>query len=118
MKINKLIIARLIKEAIHDRLANIDEAGNLAAKEAKIQKLDEERNIVEAARSHFFAAASILKEYVNPKTIDNVVKEIDLCLHEIEAAKNALTGEKKIPSKKISTSGAKKKEVKKSPKKK
>lgn len=95
MKITKEVIAKLIKEAIHDRLRNIDEAGDAVAKEAKIAKLDEERNIVEAAKSHFEAAANILKEYVNPKSINMIMKEIDTCLKEIEATKNRLSGIKK-----------------------
>jgi len=94
-KITKELLSKLIKEGISDRLANINTAGDEAAKGAKITKLEEERNIVEAAKSHFSAAANILKDYVSPKSINMIVKEIDGCIKAIENELNKLKNIKK-----------------------
>lgn len=86
-------LKRLIKEAIGDRLKMIDEAGNVAAIEAKIGKVEEDMQECVSVKDSLEGMEN-LKHYVNPKTVNTLTKEIDATLKELDKKRADLEKQK------------------------
>lgn len=82
MKISQL--KQLIKEAIHDRLAMIDEAGNKAAIQAKIAKIEED---IQEAHEIKNAIPDNIKLYVDPEIIGDMMDDMMANIKELEDKK-------------------------------
>lgn len=81
MKIKE--VKQLVKEAIKDRIRMIDEAGNVAAIEAQISKVEEDMQECTSVKESLTGMEN-LKHYANPKTVGNLVKELDATLKELD----------------------------------
>ena len=82
MQISQL--RQLIKEAIHDRLAMIDEAGNKAAIQAKIAKIEED---IQEAHEIKNAIPSHITHYVDSEIIGDMMDKLEESIQELEAKK-------------------------------
>lgn len=82
MKISQL--KQLIKEAIHDRLAMIDEAGNKAAIQAKIAKIEED---IQEAHDIKNAIPDNIKLYVDPEIVGDMMEDMAANIKELENKK-------------------------------
>jgi predicted proteasome-type protease len=82
MKISQL--KQLIKEAIHDRLAMIDEAGNKAAIQAKIAKIEED---IQEAHEIKNSIPDNIKLYVNPEIVGDMMDDMMANIKELEDKK-------------------------------
>ena len=103
MKTNQL--KNIIKEAIHDRIKMIDEAGDIAAVEAKIHKVDEDIQDAMAVKTSI-SSMDGLKHYVDPEIIGDLMEDMDNSIKELHAKKKELEDQKKEMSKPVK--GAKK----------
>jgi hypothetical protein len=103
-----------LKEAMTDRIKMIDEAGDQAAMEAKIMRIDEEIQQAEALKAHL-SSASTLREYVSTEKVDDMLNELDTNILELQTKKEELiaikSGKGKKPIKKKKTTVVTKKKV-------
>lgn len=102
-------LKKLIKEAIADRIKMIDEAGDIAALEAKIKKVDED---IKDAMSVKTALTSMdgLKYYVSPEIIGDMMDDMEASIKELQTKKKDLEDQKKTMDK--NSKGPKKSEKK------
>lgn len=109
MKITNNLVKQLIKEAIADRIKMIDEAGDIAALEAKIRKVEED---IKDAMSVKSALTSMdgLKYYVSSEIISDMMDDMEASIKELHAKKKDLEDQKKTMAK--NTKGPKKSEEK------
>lgn len=109
MKITNNLVKQLIKEAIADRIKMIDEAGDIAALEAKIRKVEED---IKDAMSVKSALTSMdgLKYYVSSEIISDIMDDMEASIKELHAKKKDLEDQKKTMAK--NTKGPKKSEEK------
>lgn len=109
MKLNSTLFKRLIKEAIADRIKMIDEAGDIAALEAKIRKVDED---IKDAMSVKTALTSMdgLKYYVSPEIVGDMMDDMEASIKELQTKKKDLEDQKKAMDK--NAKGPKKSEKK------
>jgi hypothetical protein len=109
MKLNNILIKKLIKEAIADRIKMIDEAGDIAALEAKINKVEED---IKDAMSVKTALTSMdgLKYYVSPEIVGDMMDDMEASIKELQTKKKDLEDQKKAMAK--NTKGPKKSEKK------
>ena len=109
MKLNSNLVKQLIKEAIADRIKMIDEAGDIAALEAKVNKVEED---IRDAMSVKTALASMegLKYYVSPEIISDMMDDMEVSIKELQTKKKDLEDQKKAMAK--NTKGPKKSEKK------
>jgi len=98
MKLNNNLIKQLIKEAIADRIKMIDEAGDIAALEAKINKVEEDIKDAMAVKSSLVSMAG-LKYYVSPEIIGDMMDDMEVSIKELQAKKKELEDSKKVMSK-------------------
>jgi len=77
-------LKQLIKEAIHDRLVMIDEAGNKAAIQAKIAKIEED---IQEAQEIKSSIPTHVTNYVSPEIIGDLMEELEESIQELEAKK-------------------------------
>jgi chromosome segregation ATPase len=77
-------LKQLIKEAIHDRLVMIDEAGNKAAIQAKIAKIEED---IQEAQEIKSSIPTHVTNYVSPEIIGDMMDELEESIQELEAKK-------------------------------
>jgi peptidoglycan hydrolase CwlO-like protein len=82
MKVSQL--RQLIKEAIHDRLAMIDEAGNNAAIQAKIAKIQEDIQEAHGIKSNI---PENIRHYVDTDIIEGMMAKLEESIEELEAKK-------------------------------
>jgi hypothetical protein len=109
MKLNNILIKKLIKEAIADRIKMIDEAGDIAALEAKINKVEEDiKDAMEVKTSVTNMAG--LKYYVSPEIVDDMMEDMEVSIKELQTKKKDLEDQKKAMAK--NTKGPKKSEKK------
>jgi hypothetical protein len=109
MKLNNILIKKLIKEAIADRIKMIDEAGDIAALEAKINKVEEDiKDAMEVKTSVTNMAG--LKYYVSPEIVNDMMEDMEVSIKELQTKKKDLEDQKKAMAK--NTKGPKKSEKK------
>lgn len=99
MKIKRSALKQIIKESIADHLSMIDEAGSIAANEAKMAKIQE--HIDEAKKILQWASSKPMAKYVETKTIGNVVSEIKDAIKQLEKGLLTLQQEKAKQSKPV-----------------
>jgi hypothetical protein len=109
MKLNSNLVKQLIKEAIADRIKMIDEAGDIAALEAKINKVEEDIKDAMAVKSSLTSMEG-LKYYVNPEIIGDMMDDMEASIKELQTKKKDLEDQKKAMAK--NTKGPKKSEKK------
>lgn len=109
MKVNSNLVKQLIKEAIADRIKMIDEAGDIAALEAKIKKVDEDIKDAMAVKSSLTSMEG-LKYYVSPEIISDMMDDMEASIKELHTKKKDLEDQKKTMAK--NTKGPKKSEKK------
>lgn len=109
MKITNNLIKNLIKEAIADRIKMIDEAGDIAALEAKINKVEEDIKDAMDVKSSLVSMAG-LKYYVSPEIVGDMMDDMEVSIKELQAKKKDLEDQKKAMAK--NTKGPKKTEKK------
>lgn len=107
MKVN--VLKQLIKEAIADRIKMIDEAGDIAALEAKIKKVDEDIKDAMDVKSSLTSMAG-LKYYVSPEIIGDMMDDMEASIKELQTKKKDLEDQKKAMDK--NAKGPKKSEKK------
>ena len=109
MKLNSNLVKQLIKEAIADRIKMIDEAGDIAALEAKINKVEEDIKDAMAVKSSLMSMDG-LKYYVSPEIIGDMMDDMEASIKELQTKKKDLEDQKKAMAK--NTKGPKKSEKK------
>jgi hypothetical protein len=109
MKLNSNLVKKLIKEAIADRIKMIDEAGDIAALEAKINKVEEDIKDAMEVKTAVTNMAG-LKYYVSPEIIGDMMDDMEVSIKELQAKKKDLEDQKKAMAK--NTKGPKKSEKK------
>jgi chromosome segregation ATPase len=77
-------LKQLIKEAIHDRLTMIDEAGNKAAIQAKIAKIEEDIQEAHGIKSNI---PENIRHYVDSDIIEGMMGKLEESIQELEAKK-------------------------------
>lgn len=105
MKLNSNLVKQLIKEAIADRIKMIDEAGDIAALEAKIKKVDEDIKDAMVVKSSLTSMEG-LKYYVSPEIISDMMDDMETSIKELHTKKKDLEDQKKAMAK--NTKGPKK----------
>jgi hypothetical protein len=109
MKLNSSLVKKLIKEAIADRIKMIDEAGDIAALEAKINKVEEDIKDAMAVKSSLMSMDG-LKYYVSPEIVGDMMDDMEVSIKELQTKKKDLEDQKKAMAK--NTKGPKKSEKK------
>jgi hypothetical protein len=109
MKLNSSLVKQLIKEAIADRIKMIDEAGDIAALEAKINKVEEDIKDAMAVKSSLMSMDG-LKYYVSPEIVGDMMDDMEVSIKELQTKKKDLEDQKKAMAK--NTKGPKKSEKK------
>jgi ribosomal protein S13 len=105
MKLTNSLIKQIIKEAIADRIKMIDEAGDIAAIEAKINKVEEDiRDAMEVKSA--LTGMEGLKYYVSPEIISDMMTDMESSISELQTKKKDLEDQKKTMAK--NTKGPKK----------
>jgi uncharacterized coiled-coil protein SlyX len=77
-------LRKIIKEAITDRLKMIDEAGDKAAIQAKISKIDED---IKEAKQIKSSIPTNLKHFVDPEIVSDMSDDLDKSIKELEIKK-------------------------------
>jgi hypothetical protein len=109
MKLNSSLVKQLIKEAIADRIKMIDEAGDIAALEAKINKVEEDIKDAMAVKSSLMSMDG-LKYYVSPEIVGDMMDDMEVSIKELQTKKKDLEDQKKAMAK--NSKGPKKSEKK------
>lgn len=92
MKISQL--KQLIKEAVQERIRMIDEAGDIAAVEAKINKVEEDIQDAMRVKSALVDMAG-LKYYVQPEIISDMMDDMEASIKELQDKKKEFEEAKK-----------------------
>ena len=95
---NNPIVKALNKEAITHRISEIDKAGNEAAENAKLAKIEQDAKKVATLKS--MLGKEIFKKYIDAKALKAVVKDLDGSARELNKAKAKLEKEKEKRDKK------------------
>lgn len=103
----RALVRKMISEAVSHRIKSIDEAGDIAANEAKIARIGEELN--KANKISDLLEKINLQHYIGEKLYGKVKEEMSKSINEYEGAKleleermSADKGEDKKKSKKSS----------------
>ena len=89
---NNPIVKALIKEAITQRISEIDKAGNEAAENAKLAKIEQDAKKVATLKS--MLGKEVFKKYIDAKALKAVIKDLDGSTRELNKAKVKLEKEK------------------------
>ena len=81
----RLMVKKMIAEAVSHRIAQIDEAGDIAANEAKIARVGQELD--KAGKVKQLMEKINLSHYLGEKLYDKVMEEMDKSIQEYEGAK-------------------------------
>jgi hypothetical protein len=92
MKVSQL--KQLIKEAVQERIRMIDEAGDIAAVEAKINKVEEDIQDAMRVKSALLDMAG-LKYYVEPEIISDMMDDMEASIKELQDKKKEFEEAKK-----------------------
>ena len=105
----RLMVKKMIAEAVSHRIAQIDEAGDIAANEAKMVRIQQE---AKKANSVMELMKKVnLSHYIGEKLTEKVMQEMEKSIQEYEGARLELEERMSKPDKED------KKKSKKSPKK-
>jgi hypothetical protein len=104
----RLMVKKMIAEAVSHRIAQIDEAGDIAANEAKMTRIEQEAK--KANKVKELMEKINLSHYLGEKLYSKVMDEMDKSIQEYEGAKLEL--EEKMSGPKDADKKAKKKGAK------
>jgi hypothetical protein len=103
----RIMVKQMIAEAVSHRIAQIDEAGDIAANEAKMARIEQEAT--KAKKVMELMGKVNLSHYLGEKLYAKVMEEMDKSIQEYEGARleleEKMSGEK--PNKKDKKKGAK-----------
>jgi hypothetical protein len=103
----RALVKSMIAEAVSHRIAQIDEAGDIAANEAKMTRIQQEAD--KAGKVKGLMEKINLSHYLGEKLYAKVMEEMDKSIQEYEGARleleEKMSGEK--PNKKDKKKGAK-----------
>jgi hypothetical protein len=101
----RLMVKKMIAEAVSHRIAQIDEAGDIAANEAKMTRIEQE---AKKANSVMELMKKVnLSHYIGEKLTEKVMQEMDKAINEYEGARLELE-EKMSGGKDVDKKGKKK----------
>ena len=101
----RLMVKKMIAEAVSHRIAQIDEAGDIAANEAKMVRIQQE---AKKANSVMELMKKVnLSHYIGEKLYSKVMEEMDKSINEYESARLELE-EKMSGGKDVDKKGKKK----------
>ena len=93
-----IIIKALIKEAITQRISEIDKAGDEAAENAKLSKIEQDAKKVSTLKS--MLSKEVFKKYIDSKALKAVIKDLESSTRELDKAKVKLEKEQEKRAKK------------------
>ena len=93
-----IIIKALIKEAIIQRISEIDKAGDEAAENAKLSKIEQDAKKVSTLKS--MLSKEVFKKYIDSKALKAVIKDLESSARELDKAKVKLEKEQEKRAKK------------------
>jgi hypothetical protein len=93
-----IIIKALIKEAITQRISEIDKAGDEAAENAKLSKIEQDAKKVATLKT--MLGKEVFKKYIDAKALSAVLKDLESSARELDKAKVKLEKEQEKRAKK------------------
>lgn len=93
-----IIIKALIKEAITQRISEIDKAGDEAAENAKLSKIEQDAKKVSTLKS--MLSKEVFKKYIDSKALKAVIKDLESSASKLDKAKIKLEKEQEKRAKK------------------
>jgi hypothetical protein len=93
-----IIIKALIKEAITQRISEIDKAGDEAAENAKLSKIEQDAKKVSTLKS--MLEKEVFQKYIDAKALKAVIKDLESSARELDKAKVKLEKEQEKRAKK------------------
>jgi hypothetical protein len=84
----RIMVKQMIAEAVSHRIAQIDEAGDIAANEAKMARIEQEAKKADSIKK--LMEKVNLSHYVGEKLAAKVMEEMDKSIQEYEGAKLAI----------------------------
>jgi hypothetical protein len=81
----RLMVKKMIAEAVSHRIAQIDEAGDIAANEAKMARIEQEAKKANSVKG--LMEKINLSHYLGEKLYAKVMEEMDKSIQEYEGAK-------------------------------
>jgi hypothetical protein len=101
----RIMVKQMIAEAVSHRIAQIDEAGDIAANEAKMTRIEQEAT--KAKKVMELMEKVNLSHYLGEKLFEKVMQEMDKSIQEYEGARLELE-EKMSGGKDVDKKGKKK----------
>jgi hypothetical protein len=101
----RLMVKKMIAEAVSHRIAQIDEAGDIAANEAKMTRIEQEAKKANSVKQ--LMEKVNLSHYIGEKLAAKVMEEMDKSIEEYEGARLELE-EKMSGGKDVDKKGKKK----------
>ena len=101
----RIMVKQMIAEAVSHRIAQIDEAGDIAANEAKMARIEQEAKKADGIKR--LMEKVNLSHYIGEKLAAKVMEEMDKSIEEYEGAKLAIE-EKMSGGKDVDKKGKKK----------
>lgn len=95
---NTIQLRQIIRETIGDRLKMIDEAGDKAAINAKIAKIEED---IEEAQQIKSSIPTNINQYVDSEIVGDLMDDMDNSIAELEAKKKELEEQLKAMDKPV-----------------
>jgi hypothetical protein len=93
-----IIIKALIKEAITQRISEIDKAGDEAAENAKLSKIEQDAKKVSTLKN--MLSKEVFKKYIDSKALKAVIKDLESSASKLDKAKIKLEKEQEKRAKK------------------
>jgi hypothetical protein len=104
----RALVKSMIAEAVSHRIAQIDEAGDIAANEAKMARIEQEAKKADSIKK--LMEKINLSHYIGEKLAEKVMEEMDKSIQEYEGARLAI--EEKMSGGKNADKKGKKKSAK------
>jgi len=101
----RALVKSMIAEAVSHRIAQIDEAGDIAANEAKMARIEQEAKKADSIKK--LMEKINLSHYIGEKLAEKVMEEMDKSIQEYEGARLAIE-EKMSGGKDVDKKGKKK----------
>ena len=84
----RIMVKQMIAEAVSHRIAQIDEAGDIAANEAKMARIEQEAKKADGIKR--LMEKVNLSHYIGEKLAEKVMEEMDKSITEYEGARLAI----------------------------
>jgi len=84
----RIMVKQMIAEAVSHRIAQIDEAGDIAANEAKMARIEQEAKKADGIKR--LMEKVNLSHYIGEKLAEKVMEEMDKSIQEYEGARLAI----------------------------